>query len=192
MAAHLRRILVALPFLLGAGLAVPVSSTTATQLRLVDRLDRPADGYCVDIPGTGQNLRLDLPLFAHDCKSRLTSDSAVVFTPDGFIRFPAVDRCVTVAGVNSVALPGASILLRKCDESMPFFETSALQRFERRDDGRLVLAGSELCLTVGPRSAATYSPLDRWRPLFIDDCATAELSRSRWEFVDPGSIAPPN
>jgi hypothetical protein len=38
-------------------------------LRLAADLDRPEDGYCFDIPGAGQNLRVDLPLFAHNCKT---------------------------------------------------------------------------------------------------------------------------
>lgn len=100
-------------------------------------------------------MRLDVPLFVHNCKPSLTSDSAVVFTSDGLIKFPAVERCMTVAGVNSGALPGASILLRKCNEWVPFFETSKLQRFTLLDDGRLTVSGTQLCLTVGPRSAAT-------------------------------------
>ena len=165
--------------------ASPASPDSLVHLRLLDRLDRPKDGYCVDILGTPRNMRVDLPLFAHNCKPFLTRDSAVVFTSDGLIKFPAVDRCITVAGVNSAALPGASILLRKCNESMPFFETSRLQRFTHRDDGRLAVAGSELCLTVGPQSAATYSPSDRWRTLYVDNCATAKPARSRWEFVVP-------
>ena len=120
-------------------------------LRLLDRLDRPEDGYCIDILGTPGNLRVELPLFAHNCKTTLTADSSVIFTSDGLIKFPAVDLCVTVAGVNSNALPGASILLRKCNESIPFFETFSLQRFTHRKDGRISISGSELCLTVGRR-----------------------------------------
>ena len=96
-----------------------------------------------------------------------------------------MNRCITVAGVNSKALPGASILLRKCDESVAFFETSRLQRFTHRKDGRLSISGSELCLVVGTKSAATYSPSHRWRTLFVDDCATAGPARSQWEFVKP-------
>ena len=88
-------------------------------LRLLDRLDRPEDGYCIDILGTPGNLRVELPLFAHNCKTTLTTDSAVIFTSDGLIKFPSVDLCVTVAGVNSNALPGASTLLRKCNDSTP-------------------------------------------------------------------------
>ncbi len=170
---------------LGPSPASSASPDSPVHLRLLDRLDRPEDGYCVDVPGSSRNMRVDVPLFAHNCKPALTGDSAVVFTTDGFIQFPAVDRCITVAGVNSAALPGASILLRKCNESIPFFETSSLQRFTHRDDGSLTVSGSDLCLTVGPQSAATYSPSDRWRPLYVDDCATAEPARSRWEFVVP-------
>ena len=181
----LRIVAVALSLLLGFTVASSAQPTAASHLRLLDRLDRPEDGYCVDILGTGQTLRTDLPLFAHNCKPRLTNDSAVVFTPDGLIRFPAVDRCITVAGVNSAALPGASVLLRPCNESIPFFESSALQRFTLQGDGRLVLTGSALCLTVGSQSATTYSPSDRWRALFVDKCATAAPARSRWEFVVP-------
>jgi len=162
------------------------SSASPVHLRLVDRLDRPKDGYCLDIPGTSPNLRVDLPLFAHNCKLSLTSDSAVVFT-DGFIRFPGVDRCITVVGVNSRSLPGASIRLGVCNAKTPYLDLSRLQRFTHHDDGRLTLAGSELCLTVGSQSAATFSPYDRWRTLFVDDCATAKPARSRWEFVVPRS-----
>ena len=187
MVTRLTRILAMLPVLFGAAAAWPASPTQPSHLRLVDRLDRPSDGYCVDILGTPRRLRLDVPLFAHNCKPRLTVDSAVTFTPDGRIRFPAVKRCVTVAGVNSRALPGAAVLLRPCGGAQAFFETARLQRFILHRDGRLVLAASTLCLTVGARSAATYSPQDRWRALFVEDCAKADPARSRWEFVVPRS-----
>ena len=154
-------------------------------LRLLDRLDRPEDGYCIDILGTPGNFRVELPLFAHNCKTTLTADSSVFFTSDGLIKFPAVDLCVTVAGVNSNALPGASTLLRKCNDSIPFFETFSLQRFTHRKDGRISISGSELCLTVGRESAATYSPSHPWRGLFVEDCSVAAPSLSQWEFVVP-------
>ena len=169
----------------GIGSVSSASPSPQFHLRLLDRLDRPEDGYCVDILGTPGNMRIDVPLFAHNCKPSLTSDSSVVFTSDGFIKFPAVDRCLTVAGVNSVALPGASILLRKCNQTIPFFETLALQRFTLQKDGSLSVLGTKLCLTVGGQSASTYSPFHRWRTLFVDDCSTAEPALSRWEFVIP-------
>ena len=167
------------------GWSLPPGPGLQAHLRLLNRLDRPEDGYCVDILGTPGNMRVDVPLFVHNCKPSLTSDSAVVFTSDGLIKFPAVDRCITVAGVNSAALPGASVLLRKCNESMPFFETLKLQRFTHHKDGSLSVSGTKLCLTVGRQSAATYSPSHRWRTLFVDDCATAGPALSQWEFVIP-------
>ncbi len=166
-----------------------MSATAADEplyhLRLIDRLDRPTDGYCVDILGVGDWLRVDLPLFAHNCKPALTVDSAVVMHDSGQIEFPAVSRCITIAGVNSRALPGASVLLRACDETGAFFETPALQRFELDRDGRLMLVGSDLCLAVGERSASTYSSADRWRALFVADCAATEAERARWHLVTP-------
>ena len=154
-------------------------------MRLVNRLDRPNDGYCVDILGTPSSMRINLPLFAHNCKSGLTPDSAVIFTSDGQIIFPSVNRCMTVAGVNSDALPGSSILLRKCNGILPFFETSALQRFIHHKDGRVSIIGSNLCLTVGAISGKTYSPYHRWRTLFVEQCSQADFKRSKWEFVIP-------
>ncbi|MEM6987664.1 MAG: hypothetical protein AAF499_14125, partial [Pseudomonadota bacterium] len=43
-------------------------ATDLVHVRLIDRLDRPDDGYCLDILGTPSSLRVDLPLFAHNCK----------------------------------------------------------------------------------------------------------------------------
>ena len=161
-------------------MAGPVS-----HLRLVDPLDRPADGYCVDVVGTPGNLRTDLPLFAHNCKPGLSSDSAVSYESNGSIRFVEPGLCMTVAGINSQALPGASVLLQPCGAVSPFFSTKALQIFNLHDDGRLELGVSGLCLTVGKRSAVTYSVADRWRSLFVDDCASVEAVRLKWKFALP-------
>ena len=46
------------------------SRNSLFHLRLLDRLDRPEDGYCVDILGTPGNLRVDVPLFTHNCKPK--------------------------------------------------------------------------------------------------------------------------
>ncbi len=174
-------VLVAIVLLLIVG---AVRAADSAHLRLIDTLDRPADGYCLDVPGTPGNLRTDLPLFVHNCKPRLTSDSAVVYE-SGLIRFIELDLCVTVAGINSQALPGAAVLLRQCGENTAFMEAAKLQRFQLSKEGFLELDGSGLCLTVGPRSAATYSAADRWRPLFVDDCAAVEPGRVRWMFNVP-------
>lgn len=157
----------------------------SAHLRLLDHLDRPHDGYCIDVVGTPSYLRTDLPLFAHNCKPELTVDSAVVFEANGNVRFSRLDLCMTAAGINSAALPGTPLILHQCGIDSPFFETTALQTFILKDDGRLTLNDSKLCLTVGPLSATTYSVSDTWRPLFMADCNTAEPTLSRWTFAVP-------
>ncbi len=171
--------------IIALGLAPAAAAQSPAHLRLIDRLDRPADGYCVDILGVGRTLRLELPLFAHNCKPRLTPDSAIEMTPRGEIRFVALDLCVTAAGVNATILAGAALILRPCGDRAPFFEAERLQKFDLRADGALVLVGSELCVTVGDEASPTYSPADRWRTLFLARCASAPASRARWELASP-------
>ena len=161
------------------------SASDAAHLRLSAPLDRPHDGYCVDIPGAGQNLRVDLPLFAHNCKSGLTADSAVQLTAEQRLDFPGVDMCMTAAGINSGALPGTALLLRACGRNTAFFAVDALQRFVLQADGRLVLSDTTLCLVVGPKSAATYSTADAWRSLFLDACTNVPAERARWILHTP-------
>jgi hypothetical protein len=166
--------------------AIPVHTNAAAEprhFRLIDRLDRPADGYCFDVLGTPGNLRTELPLFAHNCKPRLTPDSAVEMTARGRIRFTAIDLCVTAMGVNGRALAGVPLLLRPCGRSAPFMDVGPLQAFSLGEDGRLRLRGSKLCVRVGTVSARTYSAADRWRSLYLDACATAPAKLSRWELV---------
>jgi len=173
-----------------AGLSILFAVTTANaeneqtfHVRLQDRLDRPDDGYCFDILGTGRNLRVDLPLFAHNCKDGATPDSAVSYSSEGELVFPAANVCVTAFGVNNTVLPGTSVLLRPCDERTPFFEASELQKFDHTDNGQLKLRGYELCLAAGSESAATYSPLDRWRVLSLVSCTTIAPKYSLWELI---------
>ena len=157
----------------------------AGHLRLVDDLDRPQDGYCLDVVGSGQHIRFDLPLIAHNCKPGLYADEAVVFEKNGNIRFPAYDKCATVAGLNSRALPGAALVPRDCGENSPFLNTKGLQEFHKRDDGRIELEKTGLCLTVGAESASTFSADHRWRPLFVETCGKTDGTRSKWTFAVP-------
>ncbi len=159
-------------------------------LRLKDRLDRPVDGYCLDILGVGSNLRLEVPIFAHNCKPGLTPDSAIVLREDGMIEFPQVSLCITAAGVNGRALPGASILLRPCGHRTAFFESKSLQTFTFGNDGQVRLKGSSLCLAVGDTSDTTYSPNDRWRVLSVELCDSTPARYARWE-INTGPFPSP-
>ena len=87
----------------------------AGYLELSDKLDRPEDGYCLDIPGAGNWVDFNVPLNAHNCKlPGLFPDGAVIFTNPGPIRFPAYKGCVTAAGLNGRSLPGAALMLKPC------------------------------------------------------------------------------
>jgi hypothetical protein len=152
------------------------------QLRLVDTLDRPMDGYCLDALGSGRHIRFDMPLIGHNCKPGLYADEAVVMKANGNIVFPAYRKCVTVAGVNATALPGSALMMQDCGELSPFINGPEMQRFKHRDDGRIQLVGSDLCMMVGRASAETYSPDHRWRSLSMETCDIAEPARSVWRF----------
>lgn len=174
------------PLASAALMAMIAANATAADLvhvRLKDRLDRPTDGYCLDILGTGRNLRQDLPLFAHNCKGGATPDSSVIYTSHGQLVFPDPNVCVTAFGVNNTVLPGTSVLLRTCDERQAFFNTADLQKFDFMENGQLKLRGTELCLTVGQDASPTYSPFDRWRVLSLELCNRAEINHSAWEMV---------
>ncbi|QDF97040.1 hypothetical protein CJ010_11140 [Azoarcus sp. DD4] len=180
--------------LLAASLVAPLAAQGQApvrpgHLRLIDPLDRPADGYCLDIVGSGRHIRFDLPMTAHNCKPGLYADEAVTLEPNGYLRFPAYNACATIAGLDGRALPGAAVVPRECGERSPFMEADALQRFVHRADGRVELAGSGLCLTVGPQSASTFEASHRWRPLYVENCADTEPARSRWRFVVPAAAS---
>ena len=49
-------------------------------MRIIDDLDRPQDGWCLDAVGSGPHIRFDMPLIGHNCKPGLFADEAVQFT----------------------------------------------------------------------------------------------------------------
>ena len=160
----------------------------AGHMRLIDPLDRE-DYYCLDIMGSGDYVRFDLPMTAHNCKPGLYADEAVRLQADGRLYFPQYQVCATVAGLNGRALAGAAVLARPCGERSPFMEADALQRFVQHADGRIELQGSGLCLTAGKDSDSTFEPTHRWRSLFVEHCSQTEARLSQWEFVQPVTSA---
>ena len=164
----------------------------AGYLELADRLDRPQDGYCLDIAGTGDWIEFNVPLNAHNCKlPGLFADGAVTFKSPGPIYFPAYEGCVTAVGLNGRSLPGAALMVKACakdiDANRAPFISETLQRFNQLNDGRIELDGSGLCISVGAVSDRTFSPDHRWRALFLADCTTVESTRSVWKPFRPQS-----
>ena len=154
----------------------------AGHLRLIEPLDRPQDGYCLDIMGSGRYVRFDMPMTAHNCKSGLYADEAVVLD-EGTIRFPAYNVCATAAGLNKKVLPHTAVVPRRCNEESPFIIAGPMQKFTLRADGYVELTGSGLCMTVGDYSESTFDDTHRWRPLYLDRCDRVEEERSKWKFV---------
>lgn len=155
-------------------------------LMLQDRLDRPTDGYCLDVAGSGNQSRLDLPMNVHNCKvPGVYADERVTLRGDGTIRFEAYgeNACVTVLGLQGRSLPGAAVMIRGCGEQSPFLDTADLQQFTFHDSGQIELTGSGLCLVSGAESDVTYHPDHRWRTLSAQNCETAEPALSQWTMV---------
>ncbi len=166
--------------LLGWALGLPALGQENPQVRLADPLDFPREGYCIDVVGVGATARTDLPLVAHNCLPERRVADRMVVEREGQLYFPGYDACLTAFGVRA-PLPGAAVILQPCGGGGAFLPRGPNQAFERTDTGQLRLAGTALCLTVGPDAAPTLSPSHRWRTLTMETCATADPALSVWE-----------
>lgn len=156
-------------------------------LQLKDRLDRPIDGYCLDVVGSGRHIRLDMPLTAHNCKGpQVYADEVVQYLSDQSLYFPAYEGCVTVMGLNDKALAGNALMLKRCGEVQPFLNAKKFQKFQFNEQGQVQLVGSSLCISAGQDSHTTYSPDHRWRSLLMLPCKEVALTRSVWQLVPGG------
>lgn len=182
---------VALVLLALTGIAITTAQATSSGqvargvLRLVDNLDRPQDGYCLDIAGSGPWVDISVPLSAHNCKGREYGDQMITYNnKSGRIRFPDYRVCLTALGRAGRSLELMPLIVRQCveeaDAQTSPFVGPAVQSFFHRPDGRVELGQSGLCLAVGPTSDTTFSPADKWRALYLDRCEQIPASRSVW------------
>lgn len=154
-------------------------------LQLQNKLDRPDDGYCIDVVGSGQHIRLDMPLTAHNCKGPQTFlDEVVQITDENTVYFPAYQGCVTVMGNNTTALPNNALMLKPCLRNSVFLNAERFQRFEFNLKKQLQLKNSALCVVVGDKSHTTYSMEHKWRALYMENCSVASLALSQWQLVE--------
>lgn len=151
----------------------------APQLRLSDDLDRPGESYCLDVLGVGTSARADLPLVVHNCLPERGSEDRIAIERDGKIFMPAFGVCVT-AFVVVAPLPGSPVILRECGVEESLLPAASLQSFSRDLQNRLQLRGTDLCLTVGPDVARTFSRNDRWRTLTMETCGGVPIQRQAW------------
>lgn len=153
-------------------------------LQLINKLDRPNDGYCFDVQGVVGHFRADKPLVAHNCKQGAAPDGLVEML-DNKLYFPAFGACVTSMGTGITVLPGTSLMLKPCKEQGVFASPEMQKNFSFNDKQQLQLSDTNMCVVVGKVSAHTLSHRDRWRTLFLTACETAELKHSQWQFVTP-------
>lgn len=152
-------------------------------LSLKDKLDRPIDGYCLDVAGNGQYVRLDVPLNAHNCKLEseyIYPDHSLVFKDNGTIYFPSFDKCLTVIGLNNHALEYNSLMLKECLVVEPFLNAKRFQLFKFNEKNQIQLYNSDLCIVAGDESKETYSSEHTWRSLYMQKCKTAQYKLSTW------------
>lgn len=144
-------------------------------IQLIDPLDEP-QFYCVDVPGFRNRVNLDAPLMAHTCKPGAADE---LFTPGrpepGQFYMRAYDRCAEAASAQA----GASLSLAACG-------ASKLQRFALEAEGRIKLAGSDLCLAVADgKGTPTGGPSHLRRDLTLEPCGSVRPSLSRWKAPSP-------
>ena len=147
--------------------ALPSTSALASPalLRTAAALDEPR-GYCVDISGFRETLRLDDPLQAHTCKYGAPHEDQL-FDVDatGAIRTREYDRCLAAADLEE----GAKLLARPC-------ANSRTQRWSLSAGRLSPAARPELCVSLqGKRGeiAGTpilISPVYRRRDLALARC----------------------
>ena len=179
--------------ILFTGLVIVASSQVLSQplsqqyLQLKDKLDRPTDGYCLDVVGSGKYIRMDMPLTAHNCKGpQIYADEVVQYRSDKSLYFPKYNGCVTAMGINDKALAGNALMLKDCGVDQPFLNAKRFQKFESNSKGQMQLADSHLCIAAGIESHTTYSSEHRWRSLFMTPCTGTDIKLSAWQLVPAG------
>jgi acetyl esterase/lipase len=155
-------------------------------LRTSHALD-DARGYCLDVAGPPETVRLDDPLQAHTCKyGAPLDDQRFERTADGAIRAPMYNRCLTAGALE----PGARLLLRPC-------AAAPAQRWSMAW-GRLSPASKpDLCVAVAGEKGepagtpVLISPVYRHRDLALERCSDSrEASQSfRWSRPDERGLS---
>ncbi|HEX6999180.1 MAG TPA: alpha/beta hydrolase fold domain-containing protein [Gammaproteobacteria bacterium] len=145
-------------------------------LRTAAALDE-ARGYCIDVAGYGDTVRLDDPLQAHTCKygAPLEDQLFELRAEDERIEAAQYGRCLAAETLE----PGARLYLRACDDSR-------LQRWSLAWGRLRPAAAPELCAAVargGGEIAGTpalVSPVYRRRELALEACGDSERQAFRW------------
>ncbi len=153
-------------------------------IKLIDPLDDKR-GFCVDIPGHLQGVRLQMPLVVHTCKDGFWNyderfDEAAL-KAHGQLKMPAFDRCLAADRAAS----GAPLHVIACDKA------NTRQGWMHVDGQLRLTAHPKLCLTVAD-TTSEVSPGTRnhpvrhlVRPLSLDSCSPQLAALQSWVFTPP-------
>ena len=155
-------------------------------IKLIDLLDDKR-GFCVDIPGHLQGVRLEMALVVHTCKDGFWNyderfDKAVL-QADGLLKMPTFDRCLTADRAES----GAPLHLTGCEKANP-------RQSWMHVEGQLRLtAHSKLCLTVADtpsevsRGTRNHPVRHLVRPIMLATCSPELAKLQNWVFTAPSA-----
>jgi len=163
-----------------------LSYADAGLLRTIQPLDETR-GYCLDIRGEGQTLRLEEPLQLHTCKyGGPIDDQRFERTAEGAIRASVYNRCLAVTKLEA----GAQLLLRPC-------ASTPIQRWTMTSQRLSPASRSDLCVTgAGEKGepAGTpilISPVYHRRDAALDRCdAAREATQAfRWSLPEERGLS---
>lgn len=180
----------------GATLSGPEGYTG--RVRLVRFLDEP-DGYCLDVPGGGDRVLLQMPAIAHTCHFDPLADQVFSLSAQGLGQIVWNNAGQSVCLTADAAKDGAGFGFQSCDEVHA-------QRFVFETNGEIRLRGSDLCMSVertGPGFGAPpiedqdafgrgravnpqYTHLAR--ALVLAPCGAGDPSMQRWMAYPEGVV----
>ena len=153
-------------------------------IRLADNLDDP-QGYCIDVPGFGDNLRLDAPLQAHTCKPG--SDDQLFALPTAAIHsIELKDLMLCITAEESQ--PGASLALGTCGGQPNQDFAPVLDHDQDRLALRVETDTSiswDLCIGVSAGAGEPAGGQNHLRrDLLLYACDETDPALITWEFPD--------
>ena len=156
------------------------------RIKLAAELD-DSRGYCLDVPGPASNILLHIPGWTHSCHSGPEPDQVYRYNLDGKGKFRFVfqtyDLCLTAA--NSAVRSRFSYETCDVDER---------QGFTAKEDGTIVLRGTELCLValnMAPGGSQDEAGTGRQvqathmvRGLTLRPCGSGAQELAKWVAID--------
>ena len=167
--------LIAALFLISAGMP---SAADELFLRVIAPHGEPS-GYCLDIRGHRNGVRLQSPLQVHTCKNGMWNLDGIFDTAAlaerGALHMPHFDLCVEATTDST----GADLMLAPC-------KLEGLQEWRQLQTGEIVLLSNPaLCITMkdgpGQSAGARFVRND----VALDLCTSAAAGRQRWTFKAP-------